>query len=248
MPCMFGRGVEPAEPTVEHERLVARAAPSCGGGSPTRPSARSRACGCRPRSSARRRPGSPTAAPRGRASRRTAARTRPCTRRRDSSRRPWRATAAIAGIGVRPRPAGTAAPSRRPARCSGPTAAAIASTSAVQSSRHGRLVDRHPELVGRLVERGVRALGEDDLRLGDRRVRRGRARGRRARRTGSTPSRRWSGSRRTSPAPCSRSAVQPTTSDWIWRSDGNACVFSAFSCRYSRAACSATSWTDGPPS
>ena len=48
--------------------------------------------------------------------------------------------------------------------------------------------------------------------------------------------------------PCRSSAVQPTTSDWICPSDGKAVVLRAFSWRNMRAACSATSWTDGPPS
>lgn len=48
--------------------------------------------------------------------------------------------------------------------------------------------------------------------------------------------------------PCSSAAVQPTTSDWISPSEGNALVLSAFSCRYSAAARDAASWTPGPPS
>ena len=56
------RRVEPAEPVVEDERLVAPQLLRRGARAPTRPSARNRACGCRPRSSSRRRRGSPTAA------------------------------------------------------------------------------------------------------------------------------------------------------------------------------------------
>ncbi len=48
--------------------------------------------------------------------------------------------------------------------------------------------------------------------------------------------------------PCSRSAVQRTTSDWMRASDGKAPVLRAFSWRNSVAARSTTSWTDGPPS
>ena len=47
---------------------------------------------------------------------------------------------------------------------------------------------------------------------------------------------------------CKRSAVHATTSFWIDASDGKACVLRAFSCRYAAAARSATSCTDGPPS
>jgi hypothetical protein len=123
----------------------------------------------------------------------------------------------------------------------------MASTSALQSSRTGHLVEPDAEQVGGLVERGVGALGHDHLGLGDAALgpaalagRLHPAQDRLGAAAGEEPGR--------GVGPWSRSAVQPTTSDWMAPSDRNAMVFSAFSCRYSTAARSATSCTLGPPS
>ena len=75
---------------------------------------------------------------RGRASRRTAARTRPCMRRRDSSRRRWWPSAAIAGMSSTT-PCGYWGAEPTTSTCSSVTSSAIASTSAVQSSRDRRV-------------------------------------------------------------------------------------------------------------
>ena len=111
---------------------------------------------------------------------------------------------------------------------------------------HGCRDDAHVEQVGRLVERGVGALGEHDLGCGDAPLDPARSR--------AASTAHWIDSvpplvrNPAALGPCRRSAVQRTTSDWIAASDGNAAVFSAFSCRYIVAARSATSWTVGPPS
>ena len=129
----------------------------------------------------------------------------------------------------------------------GPTAAAMASTSAVQSASTGTLTTRMPNrwadlwnaawalsastISGAVMPRSIRP------------------------RSRAASTAHWIDSVpplvRNPPAvsgPCSSPAVQPTTSDWICPSDGNALVFSAFSWRYSCAARAATSCTDGPPS
>ena len=129
----------------------------------------------------------------------------------------------------------------------GPTAAAIASTSAVQSSRTGVVTTRMSNRWADLWN-AAWALSASTI-SGAVTPRSARARSRAA----STAH--WIDSvpplvRKPAAlgGPCSRSAVQRTTSDWKPASDGNAAVFSAFSCRYIVAARSATSWTVGPPS
>jgi len=51
-----------------------------------------------------------------------------------------------------------------------------------------------------------------------------------------------------SPPPWSRSAVMPTTSDWILARLGKAIVLRALSCRNIWATVSTTSWASGPAS
>ena len=147
----------------------------------------------------------------------------------------------------RRRPAGTAVPIRRRAPCRSLTAAAIASTSAVQSSRTGVVRIGMSNMWADLWNAAwaVSATTISPARM----PRSARPRSRAA----STAH--WIDSVPPlvrNPAavsgPCSRPAVHRTTSDWMLPSDGNALVFSAFSWRYSIAARSATSWTPGPPS
>jgi hypothetical protein len=104
----------------------------------------------------------------------------------------------------------------------------------VVAYRH--LDDRHVEHVRRLVERGVGRLGHHDRAVSVM-PRSARPRSRAA----STAH--WIDSvpplvRKPAAVsgPCSSDAVQATASDWMRLSDGNALVFSAFSCRYIVAA------------
>ena len=129
----------------------------------------------------------------------------------------------------------------------GPTNAPIASTSAVQSARTGALRTVRPKLCAALWN----AAWADSARTisGSVMPRSCAARSRAAR----TPHRMDSvpplvRNPATSASPWSRLAVHPTVSDWMRRSDGNAWVLSAFSCRNIAAAASATACTDGPPS
>ena len=156
------------------------------------------------------------------------------------------ATAAMAGIGSIT-PCGYCGAEPTTSTVFGPTASAIASTSAVQSAPTGVVTMRMPNRCADLWN-AAWALSATTI-SGAVMPRSARPRSRAA----STAH--WIDSvpplvRKPAAVSgaCSRPAVHPTTSDWIWPSDGNANVLRAFSCRYSRAACSATSWTDGPPS
>ena len=106
--------------------------------------------------------------------------------------------------------------------------------------------DIESEVVGGFVKGGVGSVGEDDLAALDTSL--GRARSRAvltAIRIDSVPPEVM---KPVASSPWSKAAIVPTTSRWIWPSDGMARVLSAFSWRYIAAASSAIACTSGPPS